>query len=342
MRFAVLALGLFSWPLDAWGQPVPTVRPEVVAVVRHDPGAFTQGLLLHDGALYESTGLKGRSTVRKVDRMSGEVLESVALPTSEFGEGLALVEDRLVQLTWKNGIAHVYDLSLVETSRFSYTGEGWGLCFDGQRLVMSNGSSSLFFRDPTSFELEGSVEVTANGTPVEALNELECVGQLVYANVWQTDDIVRIDPQTGEVLTRIDASSLLTAAEDRAADVLNGIAFDEDSGHFLLTGKLWPHLFEVRFDFPAGSRDAASPNASSSSPTPSLGGAPPSAPSPQPGNSTPRPEAAPPPRPARESDSGCSLGPRPNTMISFRWGVLVVALVVSLRPRPLKKANVQS
>lgn len=340
MRSAVLALGLLACPSHAWGQAVATVRPEVVATVPHDPRAFTQGLLLHEGTLYESTGLEGRSTVRKVDRRSGEVLESVSLPATEFGEGLALVEDRLVQLTWRNGIAHVYDLSLDETSRFSYTGEGWGLCFDGQRLVMSDGSSSLSFRDPATFELQGSVEVKANGTPVDELNELECVGELVYANVWQTDTIVRIDPQNGEVLTLIDASSLLTAAEDRVADVLNGIAFDEDSGHFLLTGKLWPHLFEVRFDFPAKSRDTAPPSGSSPSPTPTAGGAPPSAPLPQPGN-TPRPGAAPPPKPAGESDSGCSLGPRPDTSLSI-GGVLLVALVVSLRRRPLEKAHAQS
>jgi glutaminyl-peptide cyclotransferase len=225
------------------------VRPEVVATFPHDPGAFTQGLLLHQGKFYESTGLLGRSTLRRVAPASGEVEESVALASDLFGEGLALVSDRLIQLTWQNNVALVYDLEFNTLGSFDYSGEGWGLCHDGTRLVMSDGSASLTFRDPSTFAVEGSVEVTRAGTPVTRLNELECVGRLVYANVWQTDTIVRIDPATGAVLTTIDASELLTPAEAAAADVLNGIAFNPATGHFYLTGKLWPKLFEVRFPF---------------------------------------------------------------------------------------------
>ncbi len=224
-------------------------RPQIVTSYPHDPDAFTQGLLLHDGRLFESTGLTGRSTLRRVTLASGAVERSVSLASNLFGEGLALVGNRLIQLTWQNQVALVYDLDFNSLGSFDYAGEGWGLCHDGTRLVMSDGTARLSFRDPESFALLGGVEVTRAGAPVTRLNELECVGRLVYANVWQTDTIVRIDPASGAVLTTIDASNLLNPSEAAAADVLNGIAFDEQSSHFFLTGKLWPKLFEVRFDF---------------------------------------------------------------------------------------------
>jgi len=240
-----------AWLLGSGTASAQPVVPEVVAEAPHDPEAFTQGLLLFEGVLYESTGLKGRSTLRRVERDTGEVLQRIDLPADEFGEGLALVGDRLIQLTWQNGIAHVYDReSCEELDTFTYDGEGWGLCFDGEQLVMSDGSSSLFFRDPESFEVLGEVSVIdAAGEAVDQLNELECVGSLVYANVWQTDRIVRIDKATGRVATEINAESLLSTAERSGTDVLNGIAFDAATGEFLLTGKLWPKLFTVRFDF---------------------------------------------------------------------------------------------
>jgi glutaminyl-peptide cyclotransferase len=166
-----------------------------------------------------------------------------------FGEGLALAGDRFIQLTWQNNVAMIYDLDFNRQGTFDYEGEGWGLCYDGTKLVMSDGSNRLFFRNPQTFALIGEVSVTRDGAAVSRLNELECVGKLVYANVYQTDTIVRIDSASGQVLTTIDASGLLTAAERAGTDVLNGIAFDSASGHFFLTGKLWPKLFEVRFDF---------------------------------------------------------------------------------------------
>jgi len=226
----------------------PTVKPVVVRALPHDPRAYTQGLLLHAGRFYESTGIRGRSSLRRVVPDSGVVEREIDLSDEYFGEGLALVGDRLIQLTWKNQVAFVYDLDFTRLTSFQYTGEGWGLCFDGKRLVMSDGSSRLSFRDPATFEELGGVEVKLDGEPVTQLNELECVGHEVFANVWLTNWIVRIDPSSGRVLTAIDASDLLTEEEARHADVLNGIAYDPSTRHFFLTGKLWPKLFEVRID----------------------------------------------------------------------------------------------
>jgi hypothetical protein len=180
---------------------------------------------------------------------------------------LARVGERLVQLTWQEQVAHVYDLQTLEqVTTFSYVGEGWGLCFDGSRLVMSDGSDTLYFRDPDSFDLLGSRAVERDGTPVYQLNELECVDGLVLANVWMTDTIVVVDPTSGEVLMDVDASGLLAPDEAAAADVLNGIAFDPESRNYLLTGKLWPKLFEVRIDAPTQSHaEPTKPERSSSS-----------------------------------------------------------------------------
>jgi len=201
-----------------------------------------------DGHLYESAGLYGVSTLREVDPATGAVTRRIALDKKYFGEGLALVGDRLIQLTWREHTALVYrasDFSLL--TQFSYDSEGWGLCDDGARIVMSDGTDTLYFRSRTTFAVTGTVHVTDNGKPLTQINELECVGGAVYANVWQTDTIVRIDPSTGAVAAEIDASGLLSADEARVADVLNGIAYDATSGTFLITGKNWPALFEVRF-----------------------------------------------------------------------------------------------
>lgn len=231
--------------------------PQVITFYPHDTGAFTQGLLLHQGSFFESTGLYGQSTLRRVDPLTGSVLQQRDLAADDFGEGLARVGDRLIQLTFRESVAYVYDqlrFSLLDS--FSYAGEGWGLCHDGERLVMSNGGSNLFFRDPDTFEILEQVQVTLDGGPIDRLNELECVGRIVYANVWLTDTILRIDPATGIVLTEIDASGLLTPQEALQADVLNGIAFDPATEHFFLTGKFWPKVFEVTFDFDPYGNDA--------------------------------------------------------------------------------------
>jgi glutaminyl-peptide cyclotransferase len=198
--------------------------------------------------LYESTGRYGESSLRKVDPRTGTVVHRVLLPHAYFGEGLALRENRLVQLTWRAETALVYALADFEpVGRLSYQGQGWGLCYDGTHFFMSNGTATLTLRDPETFEVVERITVTSKGEPVQSLNELECVGDSVYANVYRTNRIVRIEKATGKVTAVIDASGLLTPIEGLSADVLNGIAHDPESGSFLITGKLWPKLFEVRF-----------------------------------------------------------------------------------------------
>lgn len=224
------------------------LRPQVLASYPHDPTAFTQGLLWYEGQLLESTGLNGRSSLRRVDLESGQVLQQVPVPEQYFAEGLALVGESLYQLTWQSHAGFRYRLAdLAPEGGFTYEGEGWGLCYDGQRLVRSDGSADLIFHRPEDFAELGRVTVTLDGAPQERLNELECVGGQVYANVWQTDRILRIDPVSGRVGAEIDASGLLSAAERQGADVLNGIAFNPQAEVFYITGKLWPKLFEVRF-----------------------------------------------------------------------------------------------
>ncbi len=244
-------------------EPAARLRAEIVATYPHDPGAYTQGLVLAAGALWESTGRYGHSTVRRVDLASGRVLAQTALADDLFGEGLAWLPgaggapDRLVQLTWQAGLATVWDAAtLTPAGEHGYRGEGWGLCRDGAapggpRLVMSDGSARLTFRDPATFAVRGSVGVTLDGRPLDRLNELECVGGRVYANVYTTDELVEIDPEGGRVTAVVDAAGLLSADEAAGAEVLNGIAYDPADGTFLLTGKLWPKLFRVRF-VPAG------------------------------------------------------------------------------------------
>lgn len=223
---------------------------EVMETLPHDPAAFTQGLLLHDGYLYESTGLYGRSSLRKVDPESGEVVQRLALDSAYFGEGLERVGNRLIQLTWKEGLALVYDLdTLTLVQAHQYGGEGWGLCFDGESLWMSDGSATLYRRDPVDFSPQSSVTVMQQDWPQDRLNDLACVGDYIYANIWKEHRIVRIDKLSGRVDADIDATPLL-ALSGRPADpeaVLNGIAHDPKGDEFYLTGKHWPSMFRVRF-----------------------------------------------------------------------------------------------
>ncbi len=237
-------------PVQAEESAVERWDLEVVATLPHEPGAFTQGLLLHEGYLYESTGLYGRSSLRKVNPQTGEVVQRLALDPAYFGEGLERVGNRLIQLTWKEGLALVYDLdtlSLVQAHQ--YGGEGWGLCFDGEALWMSDGSATLYRRDPVDFSLQARMTVIREGWPQDRLNDLVCVGDYIYANVWKEHRIVRIDKRSGRVDADIDATPLL-ALSGRPADaeaVLNGIAHDPERDEFYLTGKLWPSMFRVRF-----------------------------------------------------------------------------------------------
>ena len=232
------------------GQGLTEAVPKVLETYPHDTGAFTQGLLLQDGHFYESTGLYGQSTLREVVPETGEVLREVNLPSEYFAEGLTLVGNRLIQITWKAGEAFVYNLDTFEqTGTLPYEGEGWGICYNGKDLVMSDGSATLTRRDPETFAVLGKTEVKLRGQPVTMLNELECVDGFVYANIWQSDTIVKI-ADSGQVIEEINASNLLTNAERAQLGpnaVLNGIAYDAENKTFFLTGKLWPKVLGVRF-----------------------------------------------------------------------------------------------
>lgn len=232
--------------------PTPTLmKVEVLSEHPHDAAAYTQGLLLYEDLFYESVGRTGQSMLREVDPESGEVLRKVDVPEDYFAEGLALAGDRLVQLTWKAGEAFVYDLeSFEKLETFTYEGEGWGLCYDGEYIFKSDGSSIISLHDPETFEKLYQGAVTFQGQPLDQLNELECVGDYIYANVWKQEFILQIDKTNGYVVGIIDASGLLTEDERaslESAAVLNGIAYDPETGNFWITGKLWPKMFEVQF-----------------------------------------------------------------------------------------------
>ncbi|MGH3915077.1 MAG: glutaminyl-peptide cyclotransferase [Pseudonocardiaceae bacterium] len=268
--------------LSSCDAPQPSAQQlgvQVLATLPHDESMYTQGLEIAGGVLYEGSGQVGQSRVRTMTLpgvglpgaalpdpglpedpgLAGTdgswtegavttMLRETALPAPLFGEGLTVAGDRLWQLTWTSGIAIERDpATLAERRRVTYQGEGWGLCDEGDRLVMSDGSDRLTFRDPVTFAPTGQVAVRFDGAPVRRLNELECVNGAVWANVYQTDRIVRIDPTTGAVTGVVDAAGLLTAEQRTAADVLNGIAAIPNTDEFLITGKHWPTLFRVRF-----------------------------------------------------------------------------------------------
>jgi glutamine cyclotransferase len=227
---------------------VPTYGYEVVNTFPHDAQAFTQGLIFQDGALVESTGLEGHSTLRRVELQTGKVLQKVDVPTFYFAEGLTLFGGKLYQLTWKAEKGFVYDpQTFKKTGEFPYEGQGWGLTHDADSLILSDGSNQLRFIDPNTYQVKRSINVTDGGRPVQELNELEYVKGEIYANVWHEDRVARIDPQTGRVNGWIDFSGLLRPGDvtDEEA-VLNGIAYDESGDRLFVTGKLWPKLFEVR------------------------------------------------------------------------------------------------
>jgi len=222
---------------------------EVVRAYPHDRNAFTQGLLFADGFLYESTGQYGRTNLRKVDLETGQVQQSVPLESQFFGEGLTLFGERLIQLTWRAQVGFVYDReSFARRDQFTYLTEGWGLTHDGRRLIMSDGTSVLYFLDPENFAEIGQLQVRDDRGPVTRLNELEWVDGEIFANVWQTDYIARISPQSGRVTGWIFLGDLLSAEDHpRVSDaVLNGIAYDPVAKRLFATGKLWPKLFEIK------------------------------------------------------------------------------------------------
>lgn len=212
----------------------------------HDREAFTQGLDLYDGTLYEGTGVEGRSSVREVELATGRVVKRVDLPYPIFGEGIAVLDGRLYQLTWKSKKGFVYDAAtLAPRDSFAYEGEGWGLATDGKLLYMSDGTSTLRVLDPKTLQVTRTIAVTEAGTPVPFLNELEWVKGELYANVWMTEFVARIDPATGHVTGWIDLTGLLTPEERVGVDVTNGIAYDAARDRLLVTGKYWPKIFAV-------------------------------------------------------------------------------------------------
>jgi glutaminyl-peptide cyclotransferase len=252
----LLAAGCSAAPTEPAPEPTgeTVLKVDVLAEIPHDRTAFTQGLELADGVLYEGTGLEGKSSIRRVDPATGEVTQKTDLPADLFGEGITVDGDSIWQITWQDGVAIRRDrTTLAEEERVTYDGEGWGLCHDGNRLIMSDGTDHLTFRDADTFAEEGGVDIRDDANQqVTHINELECVpdsdGRVqVWANIWQTDDIVRIDPASGRVTATVDLAGLLPAAERAGTDVLNGIAHIPDTDEFLVTGKLWPTMFRVRF-----------------------------------------------------------------------------------------------
>ncbi len=250
------AAALPGWLAAAAPTPaeIPVYSYQVVNVYPHDRAAFTEGLLFHDGYLYESTGMNGASSIRKVELKSGRVVQQRDLPNAVFGEGIVDWKNELVSVTWKTQEGYVFDLATFDfKKKFSYPGEGWGMTRNDKSLLLSDGSSTIRMLDPQTLQQTGAINVTAQGRPLDQLNELEWVKGQIYANVWQTNRIARIDPKTGAVTAWIDLSGLLSRSDRSTdgADVLNGIAYDAKGDRLFVTGKYWPNLFEIRLVAPA-------------------------------------------------------------------------------------------
>ena len=248
-KFQAATLAALLVLLAACNQTPPATARDytVVNTYPHDHAAFTQGLLYLNGFLYESTGQYGQSSLRKVELKTGKVLQQVPVSGEFFAEGLALLNGKLYQLTWQSKTGFIYDLdTFKQTGQFFYQTEGWGLTTDGKSLILSDGSDQIRFIDPATFTVQRTINVRENNQPVANLNELEFIKGEIYANIWQTDRIVRIDPKTGQVLRDYDLSGLLPDQDRVNADVLNGIAYDPDGDHLYVTGKYWPKLFEIK------------------------------------------------------------------------------------------------
>jgi glutamine cyclotransferase len=244
-----VANGGYSSTFQENNQGIPVHSVKVLKTYPHDPRAFTQGLEYFDGFLYESTGETGQSSLRKVDLESGKVLQKTDLGPEYFGEGLTIVRGKIYQLTWLSKIGFVYDVKTFRKLRdFHYYGEGWGLAHDGSNLILSDGTNTLRYIDPETFAVVRTLEVYAGKEAVTNLNELECIGNDIYSNVWHVNRIARIDARTGQVRDWIDLSALAAQEQKEPEGVLNGIAFDPVRGRFFVTGKNWAHLFEIQIE----------------------------------------------------------------------------------------------
>lgn len=246
--FLIFSFGLnaaeFSFPSE-----LKKLDYKVITQYPHDPNAFTQGLEIYEGELYEGTGLYGSSTLRRVDLKSGEIEKLIRLPEKYFGEGITIIDNKIYQLSWKENTAFVYDLRFNLLKEFNYQGEGWGLANDGQNLIMSNGSEYLYFRDRYTFAINREIRVHFKNKIVKNINELEYVDGFIYANIWQTDYIIKIKADNGEIISYLDLKDILDKEDyGDAIDVLNGIAYDQKNDHLLVTGKLWPKIFRIKIN----------------------------------------------------------------------------------------------
>ena len=226
---------------------IPIYTYKVINTYPHDRSAFTEGLVFEDGVLYEGTGLQGYSTLRRVELETGEILQICELPPQYFGEGMTIYGNKIIQLTWQSNIGFVYDkYSFKLLKNFNYPDEGWGITYDGKHLIMSDGTATLHFLDPETFEEVNQIEVSANKIPITRINELEYIQGEIYANIWLTERIARIDPLTGQVIGWIDLKGILSPEDhSETVDVLNGIAYDAKNNRLFVTGKFWPKIFEI-------------------------------------------------------------------------------------------------
>ena len=240
--YALLFLVFFFNSFNSFAQE--TVTPRIVKKIPHDSNAFTQGFIVDKGVFYESTGLYGSSSLRKYNAYSGKLIKKISLEDKFFAEGLTLINDKLYQLTWKSGVMFVYDKTTFEIEKIlRYGGEGWGLTHNDKYLVMSDGSNTLKFRDPKTLRLIRSISVTHNGLPVKNLNELEFIGNEIWANIWKSDLVACINSDTGKLVRWIDFTSISEKTGDE--DVLNGIAYDKEKDKIFVTGKFWNSIYEV-------------------------------------------------------------------------------------------------
>ncbi len=245
----LIFLSCFSNPAFISEKPPQDIPYRIVAKYPHPPGSFTQGLVFESGYLYESTGRYGLSRLRKIRIETGEILQEFPLAPNVFGEGITIYKDRIIQLTWQSQIGFVYDkksFRLLGSFRYPARMEGWGITTDGKHLIMSDGSNRLYFLDPDSFRVRRTLEVVDSERPVYNINELEYIEGVIYANVWQSPKIIKIDPRSGQVTARIDFSDIVPREYRGHTDyVLNGIAYDPGGKRLFVTGKMWPHVFEV-------------------------------------------------------------------------------------------------
>jgi glutamine cyclotransferase len=233
-------------PSQAPVATAPVYGYTVVSTYPHNRDAFTEGLEFHDGVLYESTGLNGQSHLRKIDLKTAKVLQNIDLDKQYFGEGITIMGNKIYQLTYQNGIGFIYDLkTFKQIGQWNYQGEGWSLTNDGKNIIMSNGTGRIQFLDPTTLAVVRTLDVSDAGMPLTYINELEYINGEIWANIWQTNYIIRIDPSSGKVNARLDMNGLLSPSDTQGVDVLNGIAFDKTTNKIYVTGKNWPKMFEI-------------------------------------------------------------------------------------------------